>query len=314
MKEENTSYLTSDKPISIQSKMDISEDPAIPPETPPFTLHYFAPDDDLTDYISTLYVAQINNHEFDEYERADRPQLRFMSHPNGEYIFGNGAHFPAPRAAIIGPTSSTVRAVQNSPTLIVGMGLMPAGWAALMGDEANKLTDKAADAATIFGPWTLQIATAIDEASDDRTRITLAQDMVRAILTHAARPPMWFIRTVDTWLTSAPSPKIADLVAQANMSLRSIERMCKIYYGLSPRMLARKYRAVRAASLLARGESLESSCMADAFYDQSHLIRELKHFAGATPRQLRKPSAYTAAATSGRNSLQGSVPPIVSDT
>ncbi len=284
------------------------------PAPPPLSLEYFAPDADIADYVSTFYIARLNLAEFDEFERADRPQVRFMSHPNGQYIFGNGAAFPAPRIAIIGPTSSTVRAVQHGPTLVMGFGLQPAGWAALMGDDADKLTDKVVDALDSFGPWINSVATALETETDDAARVTIAHNLVRAILAHAERAPMWFIRTVDTWLTSTPSPKVADLVAQAKMSLRSIERMTKIYYGLTPSMLARKYRAVRAASLLARGESLESGDMADAFYDQSHLIREIKHFAGATPGQLRKVSPYMMATTLGRKSLHGVVPPIVSET
>src|SRR3546814_2234328 len=76
------------------------------------------------------------------------------------------------------------------------------------------------------------------------------------------------------------------------MSIRSVERMTKHYYGLSPRMLARKYRAVRAAAAIARGETIDTDALGDAFYDQSHLIREIKRFAGATPGQLRTPSPY----------------------
>ena len=79
-------------------------------------------------------------------------------------------------------------------------------------------------------------------------------------------------------------------------------------------MLARKYRAVRAASALARGECLEEAQLGDAFYDQSHLIREIKRFAGATPGQLARPTFYTEATTKGRKQLAGKVSPLVSDT
>ena len=125
---------------------------------------------------------------------------------------------------------------------------------------------------------------------------------------------MWFIRTVDEWLTRSASPQVHDLVEATGMSIRSVERMTKHYYGLSPRMLARKYRAVRAAAALARGEDLESAHLGDAFYDQSHLIREIKRFAGATPGQLGKPTLYTEATTKGRKQLAGKVSPIVSET
>src|SRR3546814_13215291 len=81
------------------------------------------------------------------------------------------------------------------------------------------------------------------------------------------------------------------------MSIRSVERMTKHYYGLSPRMLARKYRAVRAAAAIARGATIDTDALGDAFYDQSHLIREIKPFAGATPGLFRTPSPYTPAPT-----------------
>src|SRR3546814_9303468 len=109
------------------------------------------------------------------------------------------------------------------------------------------------------------------------------------------------------WLTASASPQVPELVEATGMSIRSVERMTKHYYGLSPRMLARKYRAVRAASALARGEGLDAAQLGDAFYDQSHLIREIKRFAGTTPGQLGKPTSYTEATTKGRKQLEGKV-------
>src|SRR3546814_13889744 len=93
------------------------------------------------------------------------------------------------------------------------------------------------------------------------------------------------------------------------MSIRAVARMTRHYYGLSPRMLARKYRAVRTAAAIARGETRDAAALGDAFYDQSHLIRETKRFTGATPGQLRKPSPYTPAPTRGRKPPPGQVTP-----
>lgn len=283
-------------------------------DPPPFSLQYFVPEADIADFVSSFYVAHINMPLFDEHERADRPQFRFITRPNGHYIYDDTARFPVCRANIIGPTSGTMRAVQHGPTSIFGFGLLPAGWAALMGPGADKLTDQAMDAADLLGPWIGEVADALEQAPDDAGRLKLGHQLVRDLLADAEKAPMWLIRLVDEWLTSSPSPKVADLVASAKISLRSLERMTKIYYGLSPRMLSRKYRAVRAASLLARGESLDSTELANAFYDQSHLIREMKRFAGSTPGGLRNPSLYASATANGRKSLAGKVPPIVSET
>lgn len=280
----------------------------------PFELHYFPPDPDLADMVSSFYHARVNMPHFDEYERADRPQFRFITRADGEYVFADGHEASAARANIIGPTSGRVRAISRCPTQLFGFGMLPAGWAALMGADAEKLTDRAIDAATIFGPWIDEVADALEKAAGSDEKLVIGNNFVREILKRNAPAPMWFIRTVDQWLTALPSPQVPDLVDATGMSIRSVERMTKLYYGLSPRMLARKYRAVRAAAALARGEGLDSAQLEDAFYDQSHLIREVKRFTGATPGQLARPTLYTEATTRGRKQLAGRVSPLVSET
>ncbi len=280
----------------------------------PFELQYFPPDPDLAEMVSSFYFVRVDMPLFDESERADRPQFRIMSVPEGEYIFPDGYRFPAGRATIIGPTSGSVRAIGNGPLRMYGFGLMPAGWATLMGSHADKLTDRAIDAADLFGDWIEEVVDAIGNAADTQERLVIGNNFVREILKKNEPAPVWFTRTVDEWLTASPSPQVPELVEATGMSIRSVERMTKHYYGLSPRMLARKYRAVRAASALARGEKLDDAELGDAFYDQSHLIREIKRFAGATPGQLSKPSPYTEATAKGRKQMAGKVSPMVSDT
>ncbi len=293
---------------------ETSSSPAGAGGSAPFELHYFPPDPDLADMVSSFYFAQSKLQRFDEYERADRPQFRFASHQDGEYIFADGLQLPICRANIIGPTSGRVRMIIKRPGELFGFGLLPAGWATLMGDDAEKLTDRAVDAADLFGPWIDEVSEALQHAADVDARLIIGNNFAREILKRNEPAPMWFIRTVDQWLTASPSPQVPDLVDATGMSIRSVERMTKHYYGLSPRMLARKYRAVRATSALARGEGLDSAQLGDAFYDQSHLIREIKRFAGATPGQLSKPTYYTQATTKGRKDMAGKVSPLVSET
>ncbi|NIJ38287.1 AraC-like DNA-binding protein [Sphingopyxis panaciterrae] len=281
----------------------------------PFELHYFPPDPDLADMVSSFYFMRIDPPLFDEYERADRPQFRMMNVADGEYIFPDGHRFPATRATILGPTSGSVRAVVKGGSLrVFGFGLLPVGWATLMGDHADKLTDRAIDAAGLFGDWIDDVIAALMAAPGNEERLIIVNNFAREILKKNQPAPVWFTRTVDEWLTGTVSPQVPELVEATGMSIRSVERMTKHYYGLSPRMLARKYRAVRAASALARGEGLDAAQLGDAFYDQSHLIREMKRFAGATPGQLARPSALTEATTRGRKQLAGKVSPLVSET
>ncbi len=281
-------------------------------ETSP--IQYFPPDDDLAELISTFYIARFTHHNFDEYERADRPQLRLQISPGGEYHLPDGTVVPAGRAIIIGPTSAPVRARSEAPVSLVGMGLMPGGWATLMGPDADKYADRAVDAADMFGDWIVSTADAVAAAPDDATQLVMLQNLAREVMRRGDPAPLWFTRTVDAWLTANLSPEVDDLVAATGMSIRSVERMTKRFYGLSPKLLARKYRALRAASALMRGEELDAHDLAGAFYDQSHLIREVKQFAGVTPSQLARPSAYGRATTAGRRELAGRVSPLISHT
>ena len=88
------------------------------------------------------------------------------------------------------------------------------------------------------------------------------------------------------WLAASDSPDLDDLVGATGISRRQVERKCNALYGAPPKLLARKYRALRAAVALASGDASLDEVIDRGFYDQSHLIREVKHFTGLTPRQF----------------------------
>src|SRR3546814_10457516 len=113
---------------------------------------------------------------FDEYDRADRPQVRLVTAADGEYIFADAHHAPVCRANIFGPTSGRVRAISNRPTQMFGFGMLPAGWAALMGDDADKLTDRAMNAADLFGTWIEEVATTLEQAATVDEKLVLRSE------------------------------------------------------------------------------------------------------------------------------------------
>ena len=77
---------------------DIPSSPGGVDGSAPFELHYFPPDPDLAEMVSSFYFARINMPRFDEYERADRPQFRFVTNADGEYVFADGHRTTVSRA------------------------------------------------------------------------------------------------------------------------------------------------------------------------------------------------------------------------
>jgi AraC-like DNA-binding protein len=82
--------------------------------------------------------------------------------------------------------------------------------------------------------------------------------------------------------------RVGDLLDRANLSERQFERRFIQTVGLSPHVYIRLRRFNEAIRLIKTGrfERLTDVAHALNFYDQSHLIRDIKAFSGTTPRLL----------------------------
>lgn len=278
-------------------------------------VQYEAPDGRLAGLISSFYRLDYRGDDFCELERADRAQLRFQLLGHGEYHFAAGEITPTYPVTVIGPTTAPVTAKAQTSLSIFGWGMNSAGWAALMGSEAADHLDRAFDARLIFGEWIMQVRAELNAAQDFAEQVELACIAAETVFRYRNSAPFEFTSKVDGWLASNTDPDVEILAASTGLSQRQLERMTKRYYGMPPKKLARKYRALRAAQLLAHGDSLDDAGLGLAFYDQSHLIREVKQFTGLTPSQLRDgQSELTRATMDGRRSLGGKVSPLVSES
>jgi AraC-like DNA-binding protein len=276
---------------------------------------YEGPGDRLATLISSFYRLDYHGNNFSELERADRAQFRFQLRGGGEYQFANGHVAPTCPVTVIGPTTAPVLAVANCPLSIFGWGMLPAGWAALMGDEAAQYVDRAFDARLIFGDWIMAVRDQLIASADFADQIEIGCLSAEDIFRFKTTAPFAFTSKVDSWLGEPGDPDIELLSHRTGLSLRQLERMTKRYYGMPPKKLARKYRALRAAQILAHGDSLDDAGLGLAFYDQSHLIREVKQFTGLTPSQLRNgKSELTQVTMEGRRSLGGKVSSLISDS
>lgn len=278
-------------------------------------VQYEAPDGRLAGLISSFYKLDYEGNDFAELERADRAQLRFQLVGNGEYHFACGEVAPTYPVTVIGPTTAPITATAQTSLSVFGWGMTSPGWTALMGSEAENYIDRAFDARRIFGNWIMQVRDEIIAAGEFAEQIELGCIAAESVFRFKNSAPFEFTAKVDNWLASDADPDVELLAASTGLSQRQLERMTKRHYGMPPKKLARKYRALKAAQLLAHGDSLDDAGLGLAFYDQSHLIREVKQFTGLTPGQLRDgQSELTRMTMDGRRSLGGKVSPLVSES
>jgi AraC-like DNA-binding protein len=253
---------------------------------------------------------------FEDVERADHAQIRFRLTPGrGEYRFADGNVQTPGNAHVVGPTTGAFRVRVEGPILLFGAGITPLGWNALIGNDASALVNRVVDLADLFGDGIAEGVAELSTLTDLDAMVACGEAIVGRLVRVRRSREVDFIHTVDAWLSEDTSPEIEQLAAATGMSSRQLERKCKALYGASPKGLARKYRALRAAvSLVAEGASIDD-VVSRGFYDQSHLIREIKHFTGFTPGQIRAEPSILAQLTIGqRSALGGMVHPIISGT
>jgi len=278
------------------------------------SLDYAAPDADLREYLSVFYDFKFHGSYFEDMERADFAQIRFLLAGKGAYRFADGHEQDSPAIAIVGPTTGNTRVRLHGPGALFGVGLLPAGWGAMMGFEASTLVNRAIDATHLFGPALYAVIEQLRAATTLEEKVVIGNAMVRGLAEGITDAPLAFTRVVDAWLADSLSPDVTELVAAVGLSRRQVERQCKRLYGAPPKMLARKYRALRAAITLARGESNMDDLIGESFYDQSHFIREIKQFTGVTPKKFHDELPTLAKLTLKRAELAGQVEPIIYQT
>ena len=95
----------------------------------------------------------------------------------------------------------------------------------------------------------------------------------------------WAVERIEA---SAGRLRVEDLAAASGLSRQRVHELVRREVGLAPKTLARIHRFHRALALL-RGRDappwaeLAAEC---GYYDQSHLIRDVRAFAGCAPGEL----------------------------
>ena len=278
------------------------------------SLRYFAPAEDVRDLVSVYYLFELNSPKFVDNERAAIAQLRFILEGDGQLGFANGASFPVADAMLVGPSTGAMRFDVNGPFRMFGVGILPRGWAISTKKSAADFADMAVPASDVITHEIDKNLDVLRRCESPEEMVAWADKIYRDLKVRLKPETAAFAKMVDEWLSSEPSPPVSSLMERSTQSSRQVLRMVNKLYGMPPKYLARKYRALRAARAYAEHNEEELLELVDAFYDQSHMIREIKFFAGVTPTQLRVGEGETARLIDQRADLKGKIAPLISDT
>lgn len=262
-----------------------------------FKLDIVAPPAGVAALVNTFYVIETLEARVEEVVPAYSAQLVMMI--RGRLIIERPGDAPVERGrvAINAPQLGAAPCVLEGPALLVGASLTQIGWQALANLPADRVHDRLLPAETIFPAR--QIASLRAAADKCDTGRLAAEDLCARIAGLLVAPRFTLrpdhvavVEAIMRWLGSGFDPALDALYGSVDISPRQLQRLCRRFFGVPPAQVLKRFRAIRAAMVLANPAmpvALRDELLA-SFFDQSHLNRDIRRYTGRTPTQLRAKS------------------------
>jgi len=189
-------------------------------------------------------------------------------------------------AAAIGAMTGAAVFRDSPGTCYIGARFRPGVAGVLFGLPAAELTDQSVDLGDVWRDAE-PLCEAVAWAPDTPGRVrALAAAVARRLLGAQSAPPRTVVAAAQRITGARGDLSIGVLAEQLGVTRQHLARLFAEHVGLSPKMLARVVRARSVVDRIRRGGGGDWSALAlDAgYYDQSHLIGELKDLTGLPPR------------------------------
>lgn len=200
------------------------------------------------------------------------------------------AHFVLqPRSVVVGPQLTRVTLDINRSHKAVRVGFHPGGLHRLLGCSMAGMIDGSYDAADVFGPEMRELNERLPEAP----HFGAIRDLVEQFLLQKVgglKRTLPFDRAMQELVRLHGNVPIDQVASLACLSPRQLERVSKERIGMSPKLFARLTRFSKAYRLREAlpGWNWTQIAYECGYFDQMHLIRDFKQFAGVTPRLIEK--------------------------
>lgn len=259
----------------------------------PVDLDLRAPPPPLAEFVNTYFVIRSDEAVVNEVMPAYSAQFMVYIHGSSQLLGESGEVFESDRVTFTAPLMNAMPVKVTGPLLVAGASLTPLGWQCLAKVPADKLNNCMLPASRIIEPEgisTLEACASL--CRDGKAGPEAIFETIGRLLQErrdAIRPDhALFVRQMNDWLSSGLNPDIDDLYGQVAFSPRTAQRLSKRFFGVSPTRLVKRYRAIRAAMLLAN-PSLPQTMrdeIRNSYFDQAHLIRDIRRYTGRTPTAL----------------------------
>lgn len=203
---------------------------------------------------------------------------------DGTFEYDPGAHGIA---LLFGPQSHAMRLTVYGSFKILTLNFAAGASLRLGGPKPVKSLDRIFDYDELAGRGTLSSHFSADMAPSEW--LDVIEDRLRRMLARIGpEQPDELTRAFEAACLAYPNIAVAEFAERHAVARRTLERTIRRDFGLTPKHVLRRSRACdMAAMLLGVALAEEEDEMRLRYADESHLIREMRHFFDLTPGQLR---------------------------
>lgn len=262
-------------------------------------IDWIAPPADLKHFVHTFYRVQTAAQTREEPSPAYSAQLSITLKGMVELEYAHGAVARAQGLFLNAPQLQAGKIRISGPTDSIGASLTPLGWAALTGHAVDMVHDCAVSPETfVDAPLLAQIMQwhAMGGIDDDQVEqgFTHLQAILRSAVHPVQKQHREFIAGVTDWLKDGLSPSLDQLYASLPFSQRQIQRLSRRFFGATPTQVLLRHRAIRLAMLLSNPDLPRALFeeVGAAYFDQAHMIRNVRRFTGRTPADFAAGSPW----------------------
>lgn len=188
-----------------------------------------------------------------------------------------------PLTMLVGQITGPFTVAPTGRVDLVAARLEPFGAAGLWPQMA-RLTDRWADGVAIPHARLAEARETLGQATSPASRVAILDHHLLQVFA-AAKQPDWRVEAaVHAIRATGGTGPLEQIAAEIGTTLRNLQRLFAVQVGISPKLLARITRFQRVfAAWRSDPASLSRVAAGCGYFDQSHLIRDFREFAGTAP-------------------------------
>ena len=250
-----------------------------------------APADDIAPWVATMVSIRAPTEQGEIVSDGlcnDLAYIRYVFRGLWTTETADGTRTFQDQALVFGQHSKFMPVTCEGDVMSAGFGLRAGAWYAMTRQSSAEITDRI-ERNDLFGLMGDEFREELNaDTTPERWNLALEEAVRRCIARVQPDPPDPISTAFEAAAFADPMQSLHEIAESQNISLRKLERVVKRDFGVTPRAVMRRARAMDVAALLCGvSDQHEEDELMLRYFDQSHLIRDFTAYFGVTPRRFR---------------------------